>query len=84
MSDQNQYEHYSMVVEWESEGEVYVVTVPELPGCRTHGETRQEAVLHGSEVIELWIDTMRDLGRPIPAPKYFALDSVDDLAGVHR
>ncbi len=82
MSDQPQYEHYSMVVEWEPEGKVYVVTVPELPGCRTHGETRQEAIMHGSEVIELWIDTMRDLGRPIPPPKYYVLDPVDDLAEV--
>jgi predicted RNase H-like HicB family nuclease len=29
---------YSMVIEWKPEGSVLVVTVPELPGCRTHGD----------------------------------------------
>jgi predicted RNase H-like HicB family nuclease len=51
---------YSMVFEWEPEGGVYVLTVPELPGCRTHGRTHEEAVKHGREVIELWIDSVRE------------------------
>ncbi len=48
--------HYSMLIEWSPEDEVYIVTVPELPGCRTHGSTREEAVRMGEEVIELWLD----------------------------
>ena len=28
---------YSMSIEWEPVGAVFVVTVPELPGCRTQG-----------------------------------------------
>jgi len=38
------FEHYSMVIEWSDEDQVYIVTVPELPGCRTHGATYEEAV----------------------------------------
>lgn len=26
--------HYAMVIEWSDEDHVYIVTVPELPGCR--------------------------------------------------
>lgn len=50
------YEHYSMVIEWSDEDDVYVVTVPELPGCRTHGETYDEAVRQGQDAIDSWID----------------------------
>lgn len=48
--------HYSMLIEWSPEDGVYIVTVPELPGCRTHGSTREEAVRMGEEVIELWLE----------------------------
>ena len=30
------------------------------------GATWQEAVTHAETVIDLWIETARDLGRPIP------------------
>ncbi len=82
MTERDEYDLYSMIVEWEPEGSVYVVTVPELPGCRTHGITRQEAVSQGRDAIESWIDAARHWGRPIPPPKYFALDPADDLAAV--
>ncbi len=48
--------HYAMLIEWSPEDGVYIVTVPELPGCRTHGSTREEAIRMGEEVIELWLD----------------------------
>ena len=78
MSDERQgtYDHYSMVLEWEPVGGVYVVTVPELPGCRTHGRTLEEAVKHGQEVIELWVDSAREDGEQIPRPRYFDLDFI--------
>ena len=82
MSDRHgtDYDHYSMVLEWEPEGGVYVVSVPELPGCRTHGSTYEETVKHGQEVIELWIDSTREDGFPVPPPRYFDLDSIGAAA----
>ena len=71
------YGRYSMILEWEPQGGVYVVTVPEIPGCRTHGETLEEAVRHGREVMEGWVDIMRKDGEPLPAPKYFALKEIE-------
>jgi len=49
-------EHYSMVIHWDPRDDIYVVTVPELPGCKTHGKTYTEAIKNALEVIELWID----------------------------
>jgi predicted RNase H-like HicB family nuclease len=64
--------HYSMVIEWDDRDDIFVVTVPELPGCRTHGKTYEEAAERGKEVIESWIEFLRDIGEPIPQPKKFA------------
>jgi predicted RNase H-like HicB family nuclease len=35
--------HYSMIIQWSDRDNTYIVTVPELPGCKTHGDTYEEA-----------------------------------------
>jgi predicted RNase H-like HicB family nuclease len=60
---------YEMIVYWSDEDDVYVVDVPELPGCMAHGHTASEAVANAQDAIALWLDTAKDLGRPIPEPK---------------
>ena len=84
MTDQHGdgYGQYSMRLEWEPIGAVYVVTVPELPGCRTHGGTPTEAVTNALDAIELWINDARASGDPVPAPRHFPLEPVAALAGV--
>jgi len=62
-------QHYSMVIQWSEEDHAYIVTVPELPGCKTHGETYEKAVKQAKYAIEGWIETNSALGRPIPAPR---------------
>ena len=63
------YDRYSMLIQWDEDDHIYVVTVPELPGCRTHGKTYEEAVRQGQDPIASWIDVSRELGLPIPAPR---------------
>ena len=70
--NEEQYSHYSMVIEWSDEDQVYVVTVPELPGCRTHGETYEEAVAQGQDAIVSWITARQAVGRAVPPPRVFA------------
>jgi predicted RNase H-like HicB family nuclease len=60
--------HYSMNIQWDVDDQVFIVTVPELPGCRTHGATYEEAVRQGQDAIESWIRVARELGRPVPVP----------------
>jgi predicted RNase H-like HicB family nuclease len=57
---------YSMILEWDSEDHIYVVSVPELPGCHTHGATYEEAARKGMEAIEAWVGVLHDSGLPIP------------------
>jgi len=64
--------HYSMIIQWSDPDEAFLVDVPELPGCHTHGDTYEEAAKNGFEVIELWIEAAKKSGRPIPQPKIIA------------
>jgi predicted RNase H-like HicB family nuclease len=65
----DQYHRYSMNIQWDEDDQIYIVTVPELPGCRTHGTTYEEAVRQGQDAIESWIKVAQELGRPIPVPR---------------
>jgi len=60
---------YEMVIFWSEADEAFVVEVPELPGCMADGSSYQEAVANAERVIQEWIETAREEGRPIPAPK---------------
>ncbi len=64
-----QYDHYSMVIQRDADDQIYVVTVPELPGCMTHGRTYEEAVQQGQDAIASWIMVAKELGRPVPPPR---------------
>lgn len=63
--------HYSMIIQWSDKDNTYIVDVPELPGCTTHGDTYEEAVKNGQEVIELCIESEQALGRPLPQPRRY-------------
>ncbi len=67
--DEERYAAYSMVLEWDPQGRIYVVDVPELPGCHTHGSTRVEAVQQGHDAIASWIEAARAWERPVPPPR---------------
>ncbi len=63
-----QYDHYSMIIQWDKDDHIYVVTVPELPGCMTHGKSYEEAIRQGQDAIASWIMVAKELGRPVPPP----------------
>jgi antitoxin HicB len=45
----------------------FAVSVPALPGCVTWGTSFDHAVTMAQEAIEAWLETMEELGQPIPA-----------------
>ncbi len=61
-----------MIIQWSDEDQAYVVSVPELPGCKTHGRTYEEAVKRGQEAIESWIMAAIADHEPVPPPKILA------------
>lgn len=60
---------YEIILSWSDEDRAFVAEVPELPGCMAHGDTREAALGHVEQAMELWIDTAREFGDPIPEPK---------------
>jgi predicted RNase H-like HicB family nuclease len=60
---------YEIILYWSDEDQAFIAEVPELPGCTADGATYQEAVANAEVVIQEWIQTARELGRPVPAPR---------------
>lgn len=60
---------YSVIVDWSDEDQAYVVTVPDLPGCSTHGATYREAVANAEDAIQSWVSAAKSMGHPIPEPR---------------
>jgi len=46
----------------------YSVAVPALPGCVSHGDSREEALAMIREAIEVYLESLEAHGDPIPGP----------------
>ena len=57
---------YKVILDWDDETKVYVVTVPSLPGCVTQGPNRKEALERIQEAIEGHIEALSMIGQPAP------------------
>lgn len=68
--------HYSMLIQWSDEDRAYLVTLPEWEGRVfgpvTHGDTYEEAVRNGNEVLAMLVEVAQEDGEPLPAPRVFA------------
>jgi len=62
--------HYRVLIEPLSakDGGGFLATVPDLPGCRSDGETPEEALSNVRDAIAEWIEEARQLGYDIPPP----------------
>jgi predicted RNase H-like HicB family nuclease len=47
----------------DEDGGGFLATVPDLPGCMSDGETREEAARNIEDAIACWIEEARALGR---------------------
>ncbi len=60
---------YEITIYWSEADDAYIAEVPELAGCRTDGQTYDEALENAQIVINQWIDTAKELNRRVPMPK---------------
>jgi predicted RNase H-like HicB family nuclease len=56
---------YRVLIEPDEDG-IFVARVPSLPGCFSQGATRQEALTHIQEAIELYLESLQAHDEPIP------------------
>lgn len=57
---------YTIEIFYSEDDEGYIAVVPELAGCSAFGETEESALREVKVAMDLWLDTARSEGRPIP------------------
>lgn len=60
---------YEIILYWSQVDQTFIAEAPELPGCAADGVTYREALANVEVVIQEWIETARDLGHSVPAPR---------------
>lgn len=48
------------------EGGGYLIEFPDYPGCIADGETPEEAMKEGADALKSYLETLKELGRPVP------------------
>ena len=61
--------NYELVIYWSEDDQAFLVDVPDLPGCMADGETYEAALANAQQVVEEWIQSAQELGRPVPEPQ---------------
>jgi predicted RNase H-like HicB family nuclease len=56
---------FEIILYWSEADRAFIAKAPELAGCAAYQEARAAAEV----VIRQWIETARELGRPIPIPR---------------
>ncbi len=60
---------YEIILYWSQADQAFIADVPELPGCTADGRTYGEALANAEVIVQEWIETARELGRPVPEPR---------------
>jgi len=60
---------YEVIIYWSKEDKAFIAEMPELPGCMADGRTYNDALKNLTVIAEEWIETAKESGRPVPAPK---------------
>ena len=56
----------------DADGGGSAAVVPELPGCRSDGDTPQQALDNAYDAIGCWLEAAAELGRPALLPRRLA------------
>ena len=61
---------YHINIFYSEEDGGYIADIPDLVSCSAFGKTPREALKQVQIAKTAWLDTARNLGKPIPRPKY--------------
>ena len=59
---------YEVILYWSQEDDAFIADVPQLAGCTAHGASQEEALRNAQDATDLWIETAREFGDPLPEP----------------
>lgn len=60
------------VILYPGEDGLWVVECPSLPGCVSQGRSKAEAIENIREAIDLYVETLREDGLPVPDDRFDA------------
>ncbi len=60
---------YIKVIEWSDEDHCFVGSAPPLIGQCCHGKTEADVIKQLNIIVQEWIDTYHQDGRPLPSPQ---------------
>lgn len=72
VSPPHPFEAYAHVVSplTADEGDGFLITFSDLPGCMSDGATEAEAAANGRDAFEARVSARADADKPIPEPAY--------------
>ncbi len=68
-----------VILEKEADGG-YSAYVPALPGCASQGDTESEALANIREAAELYVESLKDDGLPVPKDHGISIKEVEFTA----
>jgi predicted RNase H-like HicB family nuclease len=60
---------YEVIIYWSEADQAFIAEVPELPCCMADGATYYQVLDNLLVIVQEWLETAQELGRPIPEPK---------------
>jgi predicted RNase H-like HicB family nuclease len=61
---------YHINIFYSEEDGGYIADIPDLEACSAFGQTPEEALREVEIAKQVWLETARKEGRPIPPPRY--------------
>jgi predicted RNase H-like HicB family nuclease len=61
---------YHINIFYSEEDAAYVADIPDLEACSALGATPEQALTEVERAKQLWLDTARSSGKPVPPPRY--------------
>ena len=61
---------YHINIFYSDEDAAYIADIPDLDSCSAVGATAEEALSAVEAAKHAWLETAREAGRAIPAPRY--------------
>ena len=69
--------NYSIVIQWSTQNECFVASLPEWENCNTQGKTYEEALENARKALAFLVESSVSEGKPLPETKGFQLPSLD-------
>lgn len=74
----HEYRNFVFSIAYQPEEPAYTVTFPDFPEIITSGDTLAAAFTNACEALDVHLESLQKLGKPIPTPKHALIVSRSD------